>query len=164
MEEYDYEIVYKKGALNNNADALSRINRLVLEKEEQTPEEIGEDLKRQLFYEYHDTPLGHRGMNRTYKALRSKYSWPNVKQEIEDYIRKCKSCQVNKVLGPQKKVPMEITTANQPFEKCCLDIVGPLPETKKGNKYILTFQDELSKFIIAVPYRDKIPRQWPRNS
>jgi transposase InsO family protein len=51
---------------------------------------------------------------------------------------------------------MEITiTTNQPFEKCCLNIVGPLPETQKGNKYILTFQDELSKYLVAIP----IPRQ-----
>jgi hypothetical protein len=47
------------------------------------------------------------------------------------------------------------TTANQPFAKCCLDIVGPLPKTKKGNKYILTFQDELSKFLVGIP----LPRQ-----
>jgi hypothetical protein len=32
LEEYDYEIVYKKGALNTNADALSRISSLTAEK------------------------------------------------------------------------------------------------------------------------------------
>jgi transposase InsO family protein len=51
---------------------------------------------------------------------------------------------------------MEITTtAEHSFEKCSLDIVGPLPETIKGNKYILTFQDDLSKFVNAIP----IPQQ-----
>jgi hypothetical protein len=51
---------------------------------------------------------------------------------------------------------MEITTtAEHPFEKCSLDIVGPLPETTNGNKYILTFQDDLSKFVNAIP----IPQQ-----
>jgi hypothetical protein len=29
--------------------------------------------------------------------------------------------------------------------------VGPLTETQAGNKYILTFQDELSKFLVAIP-------------
>jgi hypothetical protein len=42
------------------------------------------------------------------------------------------------------------TTARQPFEKCCLDKVGPLTETQAGNKYILTFQDELSTFLVAI--------------
>ena len=51
---------------------------------------------------------------------------------------------------------MEITTtAEQPFERCTLDIVGPLTETTLGNKYILTFQDDLSKYLVAVP----VPQQ-----
>ncbi len=47
---------------------------------------------------------------------------------------------------------MEITsTAAHPFEKCYLDIVGPLPLSTAGNKYILTFQDDLSKYVVATP-------------
>jgi len=47
---------------------------------------------------------------------------------------------------------MEVTTtAEQPFEKCYLDVVGPLPVTQEGNKYFLTFQDDLSKYVIAMP-------------
>jgi hypothetical protein len=62
----------------------------------------------------------------------------------------------NKTLRPKTKAPMEITTtARHPFEKCLLDIVGPMTETMLGNKYILTFQDDLSKFIVAIP----IPQQ-----
>jgi hypothetical protein len=75
-----------------------------------------------------------------------------MKKEIEEYIRKCRSCQVNKLLGPKGRAPMEITTtAEHPFEKCSLDIVGPLPETNRGNNYILTFQDDLSKLVTAIP-------------
>jgi hypothetical protein len=33
--------------------------------------------------------------------------------------------------------------------------VGPLTETQNGNKYVLAFQDELSKFLVAIP----VPRQ-----
>ena len=51
---------------------------------------------------------------------------------------------------------MEITTtARHPFEKCALDIVGPMTETMAGNKYILTCQYDLSKFLVAIP----IPQQ-----
>jgi transposase InsO family protein len=95
-------------------------------------------------------------MNRTYKAVRENYSWHNMKREIVEYVKQCKSCQINKVLGHRGKGPMEITTTlRQPFERCCLDIVEPLTETQEGNKYLLTFQDELSKFLVAIP----IPKQ-----
>ena len=47
---------------------------------------------------------------------------------------------------------MEVTTtAERPFEKCYLDVVGPLPVTLEGNKYILALQDDLSKYVVAVP-------------
>lgn len=49
-------------------------------------------------------------------------------------------------------MPLQITTTPQVvWEKCCMDIVGPLTVTSEGHKYILTFQDELSKYTITVP-------------
>jgi hypothetical protein len=47
---------------------------------------------------------------------------------------------------------MEITsTAAHPLDKCYLDIAGPLPLSTAGNKYILTFQNDLSKYVVATP-------------
>jgi hypothetical protein len=43
------------------------------------------------------------------------------------------------------------TTAKKPFEKIFLDIVGPLTTTNKGHSYILTIQDDLTKFSAAFP-------------
>ena len=37
------------------------------------------------------------------------------------------------------------------WENCALDIVGPLSQTLDRNKYVLTFQDELSKYTLAKP-------------
>lgn len=91
-------------------------------------------------------------MNRTFKEIRRKYEWPNMKRDIEKYVRRCKSCQMNKNLSLQHKASMEITTtARRPFERCALDIVGPTAVTNRGNRYILTFQDDLTKFIAAIP-------------
>jgi hypothetical protein len=57
-----------------------------------------------------------------------------------------------KLLRPKKKAPMAVTTtARKPLEKCVLNIVGPLEKSSSKNKYVLTFQDELSKFMVAIP-------------
>ena len=156
LEEYDYDIVFKAGTSNTNADALSRINRLIADKVapgEKRQQVTDEETKATIMYEYHDSPVGgHRGMNRTFREIRRKYEWPNMKRDIENHIRKCQSCQVNKSLGPRYRAPMEITTtARKPFERCAMDIVGPTTVTTKGNRYILTFQDDLTKFVVAVP-------------
>jgi hypothetical protein len=92
--------------------------------------EIDVAAKGKILHEYHDLILrGHRGMNKTYKAIKQHYYWPNMKEDIEEYVRKCTKCQLNKVLTAKKKAPMEITTtASHPFKKCSLDIMGPLTE------------------------------------
>ena len=71
-------------------------------------------------------------------------------------------------MGPRKKAPMEITTtARRPFVRCAIDIVGPTTETRKENMYILTFQDDQTKFVVAEPIRaqdaDTVAREFVRN-
>jgi hypothetical protein len=75
-----------------------------------------------------------------------------MRREVEEYVKQCKSCQINTILTSKHKALLEITTtAERPFEKCYHDVVGPFPVTMEGNKYILTFQDDLSKYVVAVP-------------
>jgi hypothetical protein len=96
-------------------------------------------------------------MNKTFREIGAKYEWPNMKRDIENYVMKCQSCQVNKTSDPRLREPMEITTtARNPFEKCALDIVGPTKVTNKGKRYIFTFQDDLTKFVVAeiIPTQD----------
>jgi len=172
MEEYDYEIVFKKGIYNTNADALSRVSRLVADPgvtEEKRQQITDEETWATILYEYHDSPMGgHRGMNKTFREIKKRYEWPNMKRDIENYVKKCKSCQINKSLGPRHRAPMEITTtAKKPFEKCAMDIVGPTTVTNKGNRYILTFQDDLTKFVVTEPIptqdAETVARKFVRN-
>ena len=56
------------------------------------------------------------------------------------------------MLSAKTKQPMRITdTPEIAFEKVQMDIVGPLPITKKGNRYLLTLQDNLTKYSDAIP-------------
>ena len=107
--------------------------------------------KLQIIKEYHDTLVGgHQGVSRTIKRLKLKYQWKNMKQDVGDYIKNCAVCQKGKS-GKNIKQPMLITsTVTSTFQKICLDIVGPLPKTDEGNTYILTIQDELSRYAVAV--------------
>jgi len=80
-----------------------------------------------------------------------------MKREIEEHIKASAKCQQNKIRRPNKRAPMEITTTDRhPFEKCAPDIVGPMTEKMSGNKYILTCQDNMSKFLVAmlIPQQD----------
>ena len=54
------------------------------------------------------------------------------------------------------KIPIlehpEVTTV---WSRVHMDLVGPLPESKKGHKYILTVIDSFSRFALTVPLPDK---------
>ena len=68
LEEYDYKVVYRKGALNTNADGLSRISTLAAEMGahgEKRKRVSDDEVKATILYEYHYSPMGgHRGMNK----------------------------------------------------------------------------------------------------
>ncbi|KAJ8885476.1 hypothetical protein PR048_011673 [Dryococelus australis] len=83
-----------------------------------------------------------------YKRGKQYLWWPNIKRDIEGYVTKCQSCQNNKKV----KMPMEIkSTLEVAFQKCAIDIVRPMTETEKGNIYLLTCQEDISKYITAIP-------------
>lgn len=107
----------------------------------------------QILKESHDSPLsGHCGYYRMFKKIREKYRWPKMRQDIKNFIKNCKSCQLNKTSRRRNKAPMEITsTSHQPFEPLALDICGPFPITEEGHRFVLTMQDDLTKFSYAVP-------------
>ena len=57
-----------------------------------------------------------------------------------------------KLVRVKTKNLMVITdTPTTAFEKISMDIVGPLPETKSGNLYILTIQDNYTKYSLVIP-------------
>jgi hypothetical protein len=125
-------------------------NKGVTEEKQQITDK---ETKATILNKYHDSPVGgHRGMNKICREIGEKYEWLNIQRDKESYLNKCQSCQVNKTSGSRPRVPMEITTtARNPFKRCALDIVGPTTVTNKGNRYILTLQDDLTKFVVAEP-------------
>jgi hypothetical protein len=53
-------------------------------------------------------------------------------------------------------MPLTIThTPSVVFEKCIVDAVGPSRPSQEGNTYILTVQDDLSTFLVAVPTKEQ---------
>lgn len=49
----------------------------------------------------------------------------------------------------------EFGQLTNPFERTAMDIVGPMPVSMAGNKYILVFVDHLTRFAEAFPMPDR---------
>ena len=87
--------------------------------------------------------------------MKLRYYWPNMKRDVEDYVKQCESCSKHKV-GKNPTAPLgELPETSYPFELTSLDICGPYPEMKRVNRYLLTFVDHFSRYPEAIP----LPRQ-----
>jgi hypothetical protein len=169
LEEFEYTIVYEKGSGNSNSDGLSRMYtgteenkcvRIVTEEnyddgesERVLDKKLSGKEKLEILKELQESPIGgHDAVNKTYKRLKHFISWEGMKRDVEECIQKCEECQKNKMTQCHTRLPLSITdNPSTVFEKCTIDIVGPLSPSMTGNRYILTVQDDLSKFFIATP-------------
>jgi hypothetical protein len=58
LEEFDYEVVYKPGVRNTNANALSRITMTRICPVAENCSEITKEDRRKILQEFHEQPLG----------------------------------------------------------------------------------------------------------
>ena len=101
--------------------------------------------------------IGHEGIFKTYCRLKCDYYWSNMSRDVKLYVKECHKCQTYKpqVLNQYTKdIP---TTPGLPFSRVGLDLIGPLPTTKRGNNYIIVLVDYLTKWVEAEPLtKDRI--------
>ena len=96
---------------------------------------------------YHDHILaGHLGVTRTYDRLRRRFYWPTICTDTKAYVLACKECNSRKA-PPAKKLPIQAIPVSAPFGRVATDVIGPLPTTTKGNRYIVVFTDYLTKWV-----------------
>lgn len=87
-----------------------------------------------------------------YQQNSQHHNWKRMRKQIKKYIQECATCQVNKSSNKTSREPMMIiTTASRPFEKIYINIVGSLTKSYNGNMFIVTLQDDISKFAWAAP-------------
>lgn len=115
------------------------------------------DTKTVILNDFHLLPTsGHAGVNRMLNNIRKYYYWPGMTNDVSEYVKKCKSCQIQKHSNRHTKEPMVITsTASTAFERVSLDLMGSLDVDNFNYKYILTLQCDLTKYVEAYPLENK---------
>ena len=180
LSDYDFEIHYRPGARHSNANALSQPPFVSEECEFNVIDEIQSvytlveetssllkrirkaqredpDLLPIIHYiENRDLPDhdgllgGHLGFKKTYARLREHYWWPRMYTIVWQWVRECEECQKKKQHHGKRLGFLQSISVERRFEKVGIDIVGPLPKTKKGNKYIVVMMDYLTKWPMAA--------------
>jgi hypothetical protein len=98
---------------------------------------------------------GHLGLKKTYSRISEKYFWFGMYSEVREWVRLCKQCGAKKGLpNPRLGIPHSHLHADRSFQVRGADMLGPLPTTKQGNRYILVFTDHFSKWVEVFPLKE----------
>ncbi len=110
-------------------------------------------LRKKVFEQFHGSPsCGHFGVTKTH---RERFFWPRCRQSVEEWCRKCEKCAASKGPGKKQNGPMKQFNVGAPLERVALDILGPLPTSVRGNKYILIVGDYFMKWVEAYPLENQ---------
>lgn len=104
----------------------------------------------------HDDFLaGHFGFKRTLEKAKQFGWWPGMKEDVENWVRYCESCQRSKVRTDSTNAPLKPILPSR-IDKICASDIATLVPSKKGDKYLLVFMEYLSKWIAtaAIPSLD----------
>jgi len=97
------------------------------------------------------TLAGHPGIDRTTAAVSHAFYWPGLHANVAHFVRTCEKCSASKSSNHQRlgrdtysAIPI------QPFTSWAMDLIGPMPRSKDGNEWIVTWVDRTSKTIVAA--------------
>ena len=129
--------------LIENTQVLCREGKLIIPK----------SLQHRVVSWYHHY-LQHPGHSRLEETLRAVMYWKSMRHTIRSYVKKCKSCQINKRRKLKYgKLPSKLVVTT-PWEALCVDLIGPYTLKSKDGSQIdfmcLTMIDPASSWFEMV--------------
>jgi hypothetical protein len=106
-----------------------------------------------------DLMAGHYGVKRTYERVRERFYWDGMFKDCDEFVKSCDDCQLKKM--PRftgTKVPTSLThmqLSHEPASDWAVDLMGPLPTSDCGMKYICVFMDRFTRWPEAFAIPDK---------
>ena len=101
-----------------------------------------------------DLAGGHLGVYKTYEKLRDRYYWRGMYKDVEHWVQSCQDCSTRKKPRNKRRAPLLPIPVSAAFERIAVDILGPLPVTWKGNRYIVVLVEYLTKWPEIFPVQN----------
>ena len=74
--------------------------------------------------------------------------------DVYEKVKSCPECAIVSGGGRKRKPPLHPIPVQRPFQIIGVDIME-LPKTRKGNRYVVVFQDFFSKWPMVYPVPDQ---------
>ncbi|KAK7884084.1 hypothetical protein WMY93_027207 [Mugilogobius chulae] len=138
------KLVMKDGLLHrvSTSNTGKQTNQLVLPAEFRTV----------VLKSLHDD-LGHLGVERTTDMLRSRFFWPKMATDVEQYIKNCGECVLRKTPS-QRAAPLHQIVSTGPMDLVCIDFLSMEPDSK-GISNVLVVTDHFTRYAQAFPTKNQ---------
>ena len=97
------------------------------------------------------TMAAHLGEDKTMARLKERYYWPGHYNDVKKWCQSCAQCATRKAANPKRRGPLQSVLVGYPMQLVAVDILGPLPESPKGNSYLLVVGDYFTRWMEAYP-------------
>ena len=98
-----------------------------------------------------DQSSGHMGVNKTAFRVRQHFYWPDLTTDVKVFCSACPVCRACSNPNPTARAPMQSMQVGYPFQRIAIDILGGLPVTGRGSKYVLVISDYFTRWPEAIP-------------
>ena len=106
--------------------------------------------------EFHER--GHFSYRKCYRELQKRFFWRNMYRDARDYCRSCTICQERNPHTAPGEGELQKFDVSRKFELVHLDLFAGVPKSHKGNVAVLVMTDYATKYVKAVPVKDKTQR------
>ena len=94
---------------------------------------------------------GHPGNARTAAAVVQFFYWSCLYEDVVHFVRSCRVYAAERSSNQLRMGAESFTTIpNEPFSHWAMDLIDPLPGSRSGNSWIVTWVDRTSKWIVHV--------------
>jgi uncharacterized protein YihD (DUF1040 family) len=156
MEENEYKKIIEN--IGKRKDFIINEGILYKEKGGKRLQVIRKEELEGVLFMIHDHPTAaHFGIEATYNRIKDRYYWKNMRKDIEGYVKSCNKCQRRgRPSGRNELNPIEV---KEPFYMIGIDFVGPLPVTKRENRYIIVAIDYFTKWPEARAVKEATAKE-----
>ena len=104
----------------------------------------------------HDSQVaGHMGMDKTVEMVDRNFYWPEMTEDIEDYVRSCEDCQTNKVPCHKRHGTLHLLELSYaPWDSISMDFITHRPKSE-GCSTVWAIIDQFTKMVHFIPVKDE---------
>ena len=118
---------------------------------------VPRSMKKEIIDEMHQCILsgGHLAKKKTRMKILQRFYWFGLRDDVNLYIEQCDNCGANKTPPKTPRAPLGEMRIGAPMDRLATDILGPLPTTPRGNRYVLIVTDYFSNWVEVLPIPDQ---------